>query len=102
MSPTSCQTAPPRDIKEYAIFLYAHFLSCAFGGLVLLSYSTMQYNKICIKTAWRRPTLAEVKPRLPSALESLTTVFEMGTGVASLPKLPDNFNCLLMILYHQN
>ena len=36
-------------------------------------------------TAWRRPTLAEVKPRLPSALESLTTVFEMGTGVASLP-----------------
>ncbi len=33
--------------------------------------------------AWRRPTLAEAKPRLPSALESLTTVFEMGTGVTS-------------------
>ena len=33
--------------------------------------------------AWRRPTLAEAKPQLPSALESLTAVFGMGTGVTS-------------------
>src|SRR5699024_12420484 len=38
-------------------------------------------------TAWRRPTLAEAKPQLPSALESLTSVFGMGTGVTS-PLLP--------------
>ena len=39
--------------------------------------------------AWRRPTLAEAKPQLPSALESLTSVFGMGTGVTSLLLLPD-------------
>ena len=33
--------------------------------------------------AWRCPTLAEAKPRLPSALKSLTAVFGMGTGVTS-------------------
>ncbi len=37
--------------------------------------------------AWRRPTLAGAKPQLPWALESLTAVFGMGTGVAS-PLLP--------------
>ena len=29
------------------------------------------------------------KAQLPSALESLTSVFGMGTGVTSLPSLPD-------------
>ena len=38
---------------------------------------------------WRRPTLAETKSQLPSALESLTTVFGMGTGVTFPPSLPD-------------
>ena len=33
--------------------------------------------------AWQRPTLAGAKPQLPSALESLTSVFGMGTGVTS-------------------
>ena len=33
--------------------------------------------------AWRRPTLAETTSQLPSAQKSLTTVFEMGTGVTS-------------------
>ena len=40
----------------------------------------LQFNQL----AWRRPTLAEAKPQLPSALENLTTVFGMGTGVTSL------------------
>src|SRR5699024_8107600 len=39
--------------------------------------------------AWRRPTLAETTSRLPSALKSLTAVFEMGTGVTSSLLLPD-------------
>ena len=39
--------------------------------------------------AWRRPTLAGAKPRLPLALKSLTSVFGMGTGVTSSPKPPD-------------
>ena len=30
-------------------------------------------------------------PQLPSALKSLTSVFGMGTGVTSLPLLPDYF-----------
>ena len=38
---------------------------------------------------WRRPTLAETKSQLPSALESLTAVFGMGTGVTFPPSLPD-------------
>jgi hypothetical protein len=41
--------------------------------------------------AWQRPTLAGEKPQLPSALESLTTVFGMGTGVTSPPSPPDKF-----------
>ncbi len=44
--------------------------------------------------ARQRPTLAGEKPQLPSALESLTSVFGMGTGVASLPSPPDMFNLL--------
>ena len=35
--------------------------------------------------AKRRPTLTGGSPQLPSALESLTSVFGMGTGVTSLP-----------------
>ncbi len=39
--------------------------------------------------AWRRPTLAGAKPQLPSALENLTSVFGMRTGVTSPLLLPD-------------
>ena len=39
--------------------------------------------------AWRRPTLAGVKPQLPWALKSLTSVFGMGTGVTSSLSPPD-------------
>src|SRR5690625_7006030 len=46
-------------------------------------------NRIYMYYAWRRPTLAETKSQLPSALKSLTTVFEMGTGVTSSLLLPD-------------
>ena len=38
-------------------------------------------------------------PQVPSALESLTAVFGMGTGVAFLPSSPDNdflFNYLIV------
>jgi hypothetical protein len=41
--------------------------------------------------AWQRPTLTGVKPQLPSALRSLTSVFGMGTGVTFSPLLPDHF-----------
>ena len=33
--------------------------------------------------AWQRPTLPGAVPQVPSALESLTSVFGMGTGVTS-------------------
>ena len=39
--------------------------------------------------AWQRPTLTGVKPQLPSALRSLTSVFGMGTGVTSSQSSPD-------------
>ena len=42
-----------------------------------------------LKVAWRRPTLTGTRPQLPSALESLTSVFGMGTGVTSLPSSPN-------------
>ncbi len=41
--------------------------------------------------AWRRPTLAGAMPQLPWALESLTAVFGMGTGV-TFPLLPPDLN----------
>ena len=39
--------------------------------------------------AWRRPTLTEGNPQLPSALKSLTSVFGMGTGVTFSLSPPD-------------
>ena len=35
------------------------------------------------KKSRRRPTLARASPALPSAMESLTSVFGMGTGMTS-------------------
>jgi hypothetical protein len=49
--------------------------------------------------AWQRPTLTGVKPQLPSALRSLTSVFGMGTGVTFSPLLPDY---LIEALFPQN
>src|SRR5699024_7904433 len=46
------------------------------------------------KNAWQRPTLAGAMPQLPSALKSLTSVFGMGTGVASSLSSPDKFVCV--------
>ena len=43
--------------------------------------------RIIIK-AWQRPTLTGGNPQLPSALRSLTTVFDMGTGVSFLLSPP--------------
>ena len=40
----------------------------------------------------QRPTLTGTRSQLPSALESLTSVFGMGTGVTSLPSLPDFYH----------
>ena len=42
--------------------------------------------------ARQRPTLAGGDPQLPSALESLTSVFGMGTGVTFPPLSPDLYN----------
>lgn len=42
--------------------------------------------KNCLAASYSNGTSVQ----LPSALESLTTVFGMGTGVASPPSLPDN------------
>ena len=41
-----------------------------------------------VLVAWRRPSHRD-KVQLPSALESLTSVFGMGTGVTSLPSSPN-------------
>ena len=57
-------------------------------NLILVMHNNNNNN---YAIAWRRPTLAETKSQLPSALESLTTVFGMGTGVTFPPSLPDNF-----------
>ncbi len=40
---------------------------------------------------WQRPTLTGGNPQLPSALKSLTSVFDMGTGVTSSPSSPDKY-----------
>ena len=45
--------------------------------------------ELIVHFAWQRPTLTGTRSQLPSALESLTSVFGMGTGVTSLPSLPD-------------
>ncbi len=41
--------------------------------------------------AWQRPSLTGGNPQLHSALRSLTSVFEMGTGVSFLPSLPHGY-----------
>ncbi len=46
-------------------------------------------TELILHFAWQRPTLTGTRSQLPSALESLTSVFGMGTGVTSLPSLPD-------------
>src|SRR5690606_23692091 len=45
--------------------------------------------ELILQVVWQRPTLAGAKPQLPSALESLTSVFGMGTGVTSPLSSPD-------------
>ncbi len=53
--------------------------------------SALPAELILLCIAWQRPTLAGAKPQLPWALESLTAVFGMGTGVTSPLSLPDFF-----------
>ena len=48
------------------------------------------------KTDQRRLTLTGGDPQLPSAQKSLTAVFGMGTGVASLPSSLDYFSLELV------
>ena len=47
--------------------------------------------------SWQRPTLPQ-SSAVPSALESLTSVFGMGTGVASPPLSPGNMITYLVLL----
>ena len=52
-------------------------------------YCSMSLPETCFKhqlsniKSWRRPTLAQASPALPSTMESLTSVFGMGTGMTS-------------------
>ena len=64
-------------------------LLVAYSVEVKLVSPSRDMNKCKFINAWRRPTLAEAKPQLPSALESLTAVFGMETGVTSPLLLPD-------------
>ena len=48
-----------------------------------------QVKRLVFLVAWQRPTLTGTRSQLPSALESLTSVFGMGTGVTSLPSSPN-------------
>ncbi len=61
----------------------------ALPAELILHYKTIIYSSF--KT-WQRPTLTGGNPQLPSALKSLTSVFGMGTGVASSPSLPDLYH----------
>ncbi len=55
--------------------------------------------ELILHFAWQRPTLAGTRSQLPLALESLTSVFGMGTGVTSLPSLPDYIRLRQTLLY---
>jgi hypothetical protein len=48
-----------------------------------------QPSWVALSFAWRRPTLTGGILQLPSALRSLTSVFDMGTGVTFSPSPPD-------------
>ncbi len=61
---------------------------CSTTELLWNIYKTMMLHKAVKALAWQRPTLAGAKPQLPWALESLTAVFGMGTGVTSPLSLP--------------
>ena len=52
--------------------------------------------ELILRIAWQRPTLTGTRPQLPSALESLTSVFGMGTGVTSLPSSPDYYEGIFL------
>ena len=71
-------------INSWATCLYFHYF---FPILFNNTKNTSQMT--CVLVAWRRPTLTGTRSQLPSALESLTSVFGMGTGVTSLPSSPN-------------
>ncbi len=52
--------------------------------------------------ARQRPSLTKGNPSLQSALRSLTSVFEMGTGVTFLPSSPHIFNWENVVLSKLN
>ncbi len=54
-----------------------------------IKHEKTQVKRLVFLVAWRRPTLTGTRSQLPSALESLTSVFGMGTGVTSLPSSPN-------------
>ena len=57
---------------------------------IMINSHALLPTELCRNEAWRRPTLTGGNPQLLSALRSLTSVFEMGTGVSFLPSLPHN------------
>jgi hypothetical protein len=58
----------------------------------LFTHSKRPADSAGLLFARQRPTLAGGNPQLPSALESLTSVFGMGTGVTFPPSSPDLYN----------
>ena len=50
-------------------------------------YEVKKTTKVPITKSWQRPTLPRT-PAVPSALEGLTAVFGMGTGVSPPPSSP--------------
>ena len=66
------------------IFVHRAVIPSVFGSWGLFEYKKTTEISV-VNCAKRRPTLTGGSPQLPSALESLTSVFGMGTGVTSLP-----------------
>ena len=75
-------------------FVYEHKFQYNFPGIKILLFPITQKRPVSLLIfflfTWQRPTLTGGNPQLPSALKSLTSVFGMGTGVASSPSSPDN------------
>src|SRR6185312_4805584 len=75
-------------IYSWATCLY--YLCIPFTSFMYCLKTKKHKSKdLCFYLAWRRPTLTGTRSQLPSALESLTSVFGMGTGVTSLPSSPN-------------
>ena len=75
------------QILKEILFYICEYCSVYMGKIICLCKSKDRvklFQLYSVYVTWQRPTLAEAKPQLPSALGNLTAVFGMGTGVTSL------------------